>query len=86
MTKRQQLTNTLVEFYNQPIAKVSLELFLSIVAVIFFAIFAIRPTLLTMSDLIKELQEKEVLNEKLSQKTAALSSVQRRKDPTRVAR
>lgn len=76
MTKRQQLTRTLVEFYQKPIAQVSLELFLSIAAVIFFATFAIRPTLLTMSDLIKEIDDKKVLDKQLTQKIAALSSAQ----------
>ena len=76
MGKRQQLTSTLVEFYHQPVAQVSLELLLSILAVIFFAVFAIRPTLVTMSDLIKELEEKRLLDLKLSQKIASLATVQ----------
>lgn len=76
MTKTQQLTKTLLDFYNRPIAQVSLELFLSIGAVIFFIIFAIQPTLLTMSELIKELEDKRVIDKQLSQKIAALSSAQ----------
>jgi len=75
-TNRQQLTNTLVEFYNRPVAQVSLELFLSIMAVIFFAVFAIRPTLVTMSDLVKELEGKRELDTQLSQKIASLATVQ----------
>jgi len=76
MNKQQKLTNTLIEFYNKPVAKVSIELFLSIMAVIFFAIFAIRPTLVTMSDLVKELEEKRELDQNLSQKIASLATVQ----------
>ncbi|HEX7018151.1 MAG TPA: type 4a pilus biogenesis protein PilO [Patescibacteria group bacterium] len=76
MTKRQQLMNTLTEFYQRPVAQASLELFLSICAVLFFAIFAIRPTLLTMSDLIKEIEDKRELSQKLDQKVAALASAQ----------
>ncbi len=76
MTKRQQLTTALMNFYQRPVAKVSLELFFSVGAVLFFAIFAIRPTLLTMSDLIKELEDKRELDQQLSQKIAALSTVQ----------
>jgi Tfp pilus assembly protein PilO len=74
--RQQQIRTTLVQFYNQPIAKVSLELFLSIGAVIFFALFAIRPTLITMSELVKEIEDKEALDQQLSQKVAALATVQ----------
>jgi uncharacterized protein (UPF0333 family) len=74
--RRQQLTTALLQFYNNPVAQVSLELFLSVGAVIFFAIFAIRPTLLTMSDLIKEIEEKRELNTQLDRKRNALSSAQ----------
>ncbi|MBT7309984.1 MAG: hypothetical protein HN846_04750, partial [Candidatus Pacebacteria bacterium] len=74
--KQRQLFITLQQFYQKPVAKVSLELFLSLSAILFFAIFAIRPTLLTMSDLIKEIDDKEKLNKQLSQKIASLSSVQ----------
>ena len=74
--RQQQLKTQLIQFYNQPIAKVSLELFLSIGAVIFFALFAIRPTLVTMSELVKEIEDKEALDQQLSQKVAALATVQ----------
>lgn len=70
------IRNNLTQFYQKPVAQVSLELFLSILAVIFFAILAIRPTLLTMADLIKEIEDKQRLDSQLSQKIAALSSVQ----------
>lgn len=76
MTKSQQVTKTLLEFYQKPVAQVSFELFLSIAAVIFFTIFAIQPTLITMSDLIKELEDKREIDQQLSQKVAALSTAQ----------
>ena len=76
-TKNQKdLFITLQQFYQKPVAKVSVELFLSIGAILFFAVFAIRPTLLTMSDLIKEIQDKQKLDKQLSQKIASLSTVQ----------
>ena len=73
---QRQLSKTLLNFYNQPVARVSVELFLTIGTVLFFAVFAIRPTLLTMSDLIKELEEKRELDTKLSEKIASLSTAQ----------
>ena len=76
-TKKQRaLISVLQEFYQRPVAKVSIELFLSLSAILFFAIFAIRPTLITMSDLLKEIEDKEKLDKQLSQKIAALSTVQ----------
>src|SRR6185369_11396375 len=75
-SRRSQLTTTLLQFYDKPIAKVSLELFFTITAVIVFALFAIRPTLQTMGTLIKELDDKKALNLKLAQKVAALSTAQ----------
>lgn len=74
--ERKQLAMALTQFYNQPVARVSLELLLSLLAVGFFAVFAIRPTLLTMSDLIKEIEDKRELDNQMSQKIAALSTAQ----------
>lgn len=76
MNKKQQITKILLDFYKKPVAKVSAELFLSIGAVLFFAVFAIQPTLITMSDLIKELEDKREIDQQLSQKIAALSTAQ----------
>lgn len=75
-TKKNQLTQTLLMFYDRPVAKVSSELIFTVLAVIFFAVFAIRPTLLTMSTLIKEIDDKNTLNQQLIQKIASLSTVQ----------
>ncbi|MDQ3008613.1 MAG: type 4a pilus biogenesis protein PilO [bacterium] len=74
--RRTQLATALSQFYAKPVARVSVELLLSLLAVIFFAAFAIRPTLVTMSDLIKEIEDKRELNGRLSQKIAALSTAQ----------
>lgn len=74
--KANDVTQNLLQFYDKPVAKVSLELVFSIVMVTFFAAFAIRPTLLTMSNLIKEIQDKQQLDDHLKQKIAALSSAQ----------
>lgn len=74
--KTKDLRLALQQFYQQPVARVSFELFLTVVAVLFFAIFAIRPTLLTMSDLIKEIDDKQNLDQQLSKKIAALSTIQ----------
>lgn len=77
MTSRQkQLQKTLLAFYQKPEAKVSIEAFFTVLAIIFFAVFAIRPTMVIISDLIKEIEDKEKLENQLQQKVAALSTAQ----------
>lgn len=74
--KQRDLMTALQQFYHQPVARVSIELFLSIGMILFFAVFAIRPTVLTMSDLLKEIEDKKQLDQQLSKKIAALSTAQ----------
>ncbi len=74
--KQKQLKTTLLKFYKQPVGKVSTELFLSIFTIIFFAVFAIKPTLTTMSDLVKEIEDKQKLNKQMQQKVTALATAQ----------
>lgn len=64
-------------FYRQPGARVSLELLLSCVLIIVLGVFAIKPTLTTMAQLVKEIEEKEALNEQLEKKIAALTTAQK---------
>ncbi len=74
--RQKQLAELLNKFYRNPVAQVSMELFLTIGLVIFLAIFAIRPTLLTMSELLKEIEDKTALEAQLNKKVAALGSAQ----------
>lgn len=75
-TRQEELQQALFTFYKNPVARVSLELFFSILAIIFFAVFAIKPTLQTMSELVKEIQDKRALDEQLTQKIASLNTAQ----------
>ena len=72
-TRQKQIQGALVSFYNNPVARVSLDVLLSLGLVIFLGLFAVQPTLITMSDLI---QEKRALSQQLTQKVAALSTAQ----------
>ena len=74
--KKNQLVSVLLDFYHRPVARVSLELILSVIAVIFFAIFAIRPTLLTMADLVKEIEDKKELDRQMDLKVASLRTAE----------
>jgi Tfp pilus assembly protein PilO len=64
------------KFYAKPVARVSLGLVLSILTILFFAIVAIKPTLDTMAELIKQIEEKQQIDRKLSLKITALASAQ----------
>lgn len=74
--KKREIATALNHFYANPIAKASLELFLTIGLVLFLGAFAIRPTIVTMSDLIKEIETKSELDESLTKKVAALQTAQ----------
>lgn len=66
----------LEKFYEKPIAKVSLELLLTLVTVLFFALFALRPTLSTMAELTREIEDKRTVDAALTSKLAALATAQ----------
>lgn len=70
------LQKELNRFYAHPVARVSFGLILTILAVMFFALVAIKPTLETMGDLIKQIEEKQAVDRQLSQKITALSAAQ----------
>jgi uncharacterized protein (UPF0333 family) len=73
-TDQAQLTAVLMDFYQKPIARVSIELILSVLIVILFAVFAIRPTLITMAELVKEIEDKKELSEQMNLKLASLAN------------
>lgn len=79
--RRPPLSNILVQmelnrFYENPITQVSLSLVFSVLCIAFFAVFAIRPTLLTMAGLIKEIEEKTQIDQKLTTKITNLQRAQ----------
>lgn len=65
----------IVSAYNsKPNLKIYLELMLSLVTITIFVIFAIRPTILTIVELGKELKAKEETSAKLKQKITNLQT------------
>lgn len=73
---QQKVREDLEKFYEKPVTKVSLELVLSLVTVLLFALFALRPTLNTMSQLTKEIEDKKVIDTGLTRKLSALATAQ----------
>jgi Tfp pilus assembly protein PilO len=70
------LQQQLNKFYSHPVARVSFGLILTILAVTFFGLVAIKPTLETMANLIKQIDDRRIVDQKLSLKIAALSAAQ----------
>lgn len=63
-------------FYQKKKARIYTGIVFSILTVAFFLFFAIRPTLVTIASLLKEIEDKRVIAEKLEDKINALNSAQ----------
>ena len=72
---RQYYVN-LRRFYQKPVARVSFFVLLSFMTVVFFSVFAIRPTVTTIGALIRDIEDKRRINDQLSIKIKALDEVQ----------
>ncbi|MCD8484072.1 hypothetical protein LRY65_03385 [Candidatus Woesebacteria bacterium] len=70
------IRDQLEKFYEKPVTRVSFELVMSLLGVMFFALFALRPTLNTMSSLLQEIEEKEEVDLALGRKISALATAQ----------
>lgn len=75
-TRYRHYYHRLWQYYQKPVARVSTALLLTIFTIIFFAAFAIRPTLVTVAELLKKINDQEQVLEKMQQKSAALATAQ----------
>jgi len=66
--------NVLRLYKNKPNFKIYLELILSLSAIVIFSVFAIRPTIITVSELNKEIKGKEETVAKLKEKIKNLQT------------
>lgn len=71
-----QYYGNLRRFYEKPVIKVSFFVLLSFMTVVFFSLVAIKPTVTTISKLIREIEDKKKINESLDKKAAALNELQ----------
>jgi Tfp pilus assembly protein PilO len=62
------------QFYQKPAAKVSTALLLTIFTTIFFAVFAIRPTLITIAELLRKIEDQRDTRAEMMKKVAALNT------------
>lgn len=72
---RQYYVN-LRRFYQRPVMKVSFFVLLSFFTVVFFSVLAIRPTVTTIGQLVREIEDKRSINAALDNKLNALDSLQ----------
>ena len=63
-------------FYQKPMVKISSALLMTLFTIIFFAAFAIRPTLVTVAELIKKIDDQKQVLDSMKKKSAALASAQ----------
>lgn len=73
---RQDYRRRLKGVSQEPVTQATLVLILSLLTVSFFGIFAIKPTLITIAELIREIKDKEVIEQQLQTKIEALSQAQ----------
>ena len=62
--------------YQRPMVKVSFFVLLSFFAVVFFSVFAIQPTVTTVSELVREIEDKQRIDDVLGEKIVALDELQ----------
>lgn len=65
------------QFYQQKRVRVYTEIIFSILAITFFLFFAIKPTLIIVTGLIKTIDDQKTVSKKLEEKINSLSSAQR---------
>ncbi|MBN1169147.1 hypothetical protein JXA63_04625 [Candidatus Woesebacteria bacterium] len=70
------LLNTVDRYKERTDIRIYLEILLSLVTISVFSIFALRPTILTIAELIKEIDAKEQLVQKLDDKIETISQAQ----------
>lgn len=68
--------NIVILYQKKKEVRMFLEIFLSSITIIFFGVFALRPTVLTIAELYKQVKSKEETVQKLDQKINALGQAQ----------
>lgn len=71
---RNFISNIIERYKSKPNLKIYLELMMSITTIVIFVIFAIRPTIITILELNKEIQKKEVVLTQLKTKVKNLQT------------
>lgn len=70
------LLNTVDRYQERTDVRIYLEILLSLITISIFSIFALRPTILTIAELIKEIESKEQLVDRLDSKIETITQAQ----------
>lgn len=70
------LNNVQRYYEREPLVRASLQLLLSVFAVVFFSFVAIRPTLTTITTLLKKIEDQKIADGKLTTKLTQLAEAQ----------
>lgn len=73
---RRHYASKLEGLSKEPVTQATLVLIFSLLTVSFFAIFAIKPTLVTIAELIRTIKDKKTVSYQLQDKIEALSTAQ----------
>lgn len=65
------------DLYQYPVAKASLALILTLLTISFFGLFAIKPTIINIGKLIKEIKDLRQVNQTLEKKITSLNQAQK---------
>src|SRR5688572_25729197 len=71
---KRYIKNIALIYQRRKDVRVYIELLLSLSVIIIFSIFAIRPTVITIIDLNREIEDKELIVDRLDQKLVALDA------------
>lgn len=70
--------NQFRNWYKKPVAQTSSAVILTVFAIAFFGLAAIRPTLTTITMLLREIEDKQAYDEELTKKLNNLTTVQKK--------
>lgn len=73
---RRYFKRLVASYENMPAVRISLNILLTLFTISFFALFALRPTLNTISELVSNIKSQEEIKAKLEQKIKDLSLAQ----------
>lgn len=76
--KYRSYANQFKNWYKKPVAQTSSAVVLTLFTIVFFGIAAIRPTLITITKLLREIEDKQEYDQDLSTKLNNLTSVQKK--------
>ncbi len=73
---KRYFTSLAEQYQKKPVVRVSVEFLLTLLTISFFAVFAIRPTVLTIAQLISDVRSQQQIKRQLDEKIANIQKAQ----------